>query len=137
MNRAEILKNRQTVIAFLKDPAREKCIGVLEDPSNPNARCCLGHMCAVFGAERKTIEHDVYYDKEITTAPQIVIKSIGLHDRFGSGYKHFTYNNFIYSSLIQMNDSGNLTPQEIGAYLESVIEGGPDTPWKSLNEYLE
>jgi hypothetical protein len=40
-------------------------------------------------------------------------------------------------SLADLNDSTKATPQEIGEYLESVIEGGANTPWKELTDYPE
>ncbi|QIG65981.1 hypothetical protein phiOC_p339 [Ochrobactrum phage vB_OspM_OC] len=40
-------------------------------------------------------------------------------------------------SLAEWNDHTNIRPHHIADYLESVIEGGDDTPWKALTDYPE
>ena len=44
-------------LEVLRDPKSEKEKGRLENPDNPNARCCLGHACHALGAERRVVQH--------------------------------------------------------------------------------
>lgn len=37
-----------------------------------------------------------------------------------------------YFALFEYNDRTEITPQEIGIYLESVIKGGKNTPFKKI-----
>lgn len=41
------------------------------------------------------------------------------------------------NSLADLNDETDFTPRQIGIYLQSVIEGGKDTPFKPLSDYPE
>lgn len=146
MKRSEILENRKKVIEFLKQPERLKYAGALVDSRNHEARCCLGHMCESLIPETKErkpsdFKEDIlciYYQGEKVYAPPLLVKKLGLHDEAG---RVLTTNASIldthHSSLARVNDNTPITPQEIGAYLESVLEGGDDTPWKSLSEYEE
>lgn len=40
-------------------------------------------------------------------------------------------------SLAELNDETDATPQQIGAYLETVINGGKDTPFYDAQEWLK
>ena len=136
MKRSEILENRQKVIAFLKDPARKKHKGTLESIVDNEARCCLGHMCVALNIERKVLGDSVRYDNANITISRSTAELIGLHGVLGQvidGCIEYKCNH--YFSLVSLNDASNITTQEIGAYLESVIEGGPNTPWKRLEDY--
>jgi len=153
LTRTQIRKNRETVIKYLMEPERQKVTGMLETFSEPECRCCLGHMSHVLGAERGEVEPDrfavkrVTYDSEFAWAPPMVIQKLALNDDCGTvkdtdfeiikGAIHATdcVNNF--SSLSEINDSTEATPQMIGAYLQTVIEGGAGTPWKSLYNFPE
>lgn len=146
MKRSEILENRKKVVEFLKQPERKKGTGQLVSNYDQESRCCLGHMCESLIPETKeckTSDFDenilyTYYQGEMYTAPPLLLEKLGLHNP--SGYALTTgvsILNTSYSALSWVNDSTPLTPQEIGAYLESVIEGGDDTPWKNLSEYEE
>lgn len=130
----EILENRKKVIEFLKSPTLQKERYRLENAYDTNRRCCLGHMCHVLHLKRAVreingIEH-VLYDEHNTTAPDTLIKLIGLNDKWGSFYK----DGGVQDCLSNMNDFTEMTPQEIGVYLESVIMGGPETPWKAISD---
>lgn len=146
MKRSEILENRKKVIEFLKQPERLKYAGALVDYQNHEARCCLGHMCESLIPETKEYKPNQFnedilytnYQGEQVYAPPLLIKKLGLHD--GAGGVLATNASILgtnYTSLAEVNDNTLITPQEIGAYLESVLEGGDDTPWKSISSYKE
>ena len=145
MKRSEILENRKKVVEFLKQPERKKGTGQLVSNYDHEARCCLGHMCEVLIPETKErkFNEDIlrtYYQDEIYTAPPLLVEKLGLRNNIGSS--SYSLNNYLIpelpcSSLTSLNDGTDLTTQEIGAYLESVIEGGDNTPWKHLSEYEE
>lgn len=146
MKRSEILENRKKVVEYLKQPERKKGIGQLVSNYDQEYRCCLGHMCESLIPETKGQNPDIFdvntlltcYQGELHVAPPLLIEKLGLHDKLGSVIAIGTRNlHASYPSLTQVNDGTHLLPQDIGAYLETVIEGGDDTPWKSLSEYEE
>ena len=137
MNRNKILENRKKVIAFLKDSSRQKHKGSLENIDNTEERCCLGHMCAALNIQREAYNHCIHYDTEGAIAPESLVNMVGLNGQSGTIRNLYRYKNQRYLGLTDLNDHSDITPQEIGAYLESVIEGGPNSPWRSLNEYTE
>lgn len=141
LTRAEVLANRQKVVTFLLQPKRKKATGKL-DRGNGN-RCCLGHMCYVLKIS-KTFKNGIikYGKKEVSGyAPEEVTKLLGLYTPQGElgNNKLLTFPNMSRQnvSLAAVNDCTSATPQEIGAYLQSVINGGTDTPWISLDAYPE
>lgn len=140
-SRSEIKINRQKMIDQLKDPKSEKTEGLLEDPNNNNARCCLGHGCHALNIERFVDSNGICYGQEndSAVAPPQLINKVGLFFNLGvfQSRKITTFKSVKFDSLVGANDGSNLTPQDIGEYLESVIEGGEDTPWKPLSEYPE
>lgn len=121
----QILENRRTWIEYLKRPETKKAKGVLESFDDPDARCCLGHGCFVLGIER-TVDEDgvVLYDDEYSFAPESFMEMVGL--RYENG-------DFDETSLAFINDHTDKTPQEIGIMLESMIMGGPGTPFEKIN----
>lgn len=152
--RSEIRANRQRWIDFLMAPEREKARGSLEYADFPEQRCCLGHACAVLGAERIAAPGVVEYEGEDAYAPESIVDALGLWDKHGSvrmGTEQLSFepNPRGYNSLADINDGYdgsfysfkealfNATPQVIGAYLLTVIEGGPDTPFQPLTDYQE
>ena len=130
MTRSEILANRKTWIAYLKRPDIIKWEGSLSHPGNGwaddkyNNRCCLGHGCHALD-----IEFDAYagYNSELTV-------KAGLWTPRGSTKSHAAIKKGV-PSLQYLNDKTDATPQDIGEYLESVIEGGEDTPFKPLSMF--
>ncbi len=138
MLRQEILSNRQKVISFLKQPDRKKAKKMLD--KGLGKRCCLGHMCYALKIKRKkyyTYQLMYVYGKENNSAyapPELVLR-VGLYTNQGDSKQRAVLGNTKFNSLLDWNDCSDSTPQEIGNYLESVIEGGPHTPWKSLNDY--
>ena len=89
---------------------------------------------------------DVYeeVDFSFSIAPKSLIKDVGLYYPNGetknseplalSNVKSDVYDD--YESLADANDSADYTtPLFMAKYLESVIEGGPGTPWRPLTSY--
>lgn len=141
MLRSEIKENRQKVIDQLKDPSSQKETGKLESLQDSNYRCCLGHACHALNIIRSQTECCVCYgEKEHdATAPEELVDLVGFYSCCGGfkSYSSHTFKKYKFSDLMALNDVTSISPQEIGEYLESVIEGGEDTPWKSLSEYPE
>lgn len=141
MLRAEILANRQKVITFLKQPKRLKTTGKLD--KGDGARCCLGHMCYVLKVPRTWQGSSYGYGtrNDINYAPLEVINAVGLYyydGKLGNNQQiQIPTLNTAWYSLAGINDNTHVTPQQIGTYLKSVIEGGPNTPWKPLTDYPE
>lgn len=141
--RQEILENRKTVIEFLKNKSRKKATDQLDKGNGQ--RCCLGHMCyALDIPKEKDDDGGWWYDGVSDFAPASLIEKIGLYacdgkNDFGSVIFEITDENSLYHgkyrTLSDLNDTSNMSTQAIGRYLESVIEGGPDTPWKPLSDY--
>jgi hypothetical protein len=141
MYRDEILKNRETWIEGLLNPESKGFTGWLENLINSNERCCLGHGCHYLGLTRSISNSGrVLYEKRFSSvAPEKLVELVGLWNDIGATSDEETslrgYPSLI--SLIAMNDQTTDTPQCIGKYLQSVIEGGPDTPFRPLTAYPE
>lgn len=140
--RSEILAARWKVVKYLQDPKRRKVRGML---SNGWGRCCIGHACVAIGinvGHNKQNKNDVkiYFDEETSCAPRRLIDAVGLWSNrgtVGDVSPSIVINDQRFTCLTAANDSSRATTQQIGAYLESVIEGGVDTPWKHLSLYQE
>ncbi len=126
----EVLANRKTWIEFLKNPILDKACGVLDLGRN-NKRCCLGHACYVLGATvNGTTEFGsdtcLKYDNTYTDAPIDVQMKLGLKNSTGEFINRDNRDQAFYItvdvgdvfSLAYLNDTTNLTPQEIGAFIE-------------------
>jgi hypothetical protein len=140
--RHEILANRRKVINFLKQPKRIKATGALDRGNGK--RCCLGHMCYVLRIPRNSNSNVNNWgygkNKNFSYAPHETITKLGLFNQSGGVLSQAVIQIKDYHwqcSLADINDSTKATSQEIGEYLESVIEGGINTPWKSLTDYPE
>lgn len=157
MYREEILENRLKWIKFLNNKDRKKAIGMLENPKQRGARCCLGHACHVLGIPRvriveksnyfnwdgtltNTIDITIFYgtgeDKVDDLAPEEVVKLLGLWDS-GGGTKEgcIEIDGESEDSLAELNDNTEITPKGIAKYLKTVTEGGTDTPFRPLTDY--
>lgn len=135
MKRSEILANRKIVVAFLQQPERTKAYNLLDQGNG--SRCCIGHMCYVLQLPSKQENGGaIRYCGMLAFAPQELIDRIGLYAKDGRASTHSKLVDSYYT-LVELNDAANWSPQEIGAYLESVIEGGSHTPWKPLEAYPE
>lgn len=138
MKRSEILKNRQTWINRLLDPKSKKGIHKLK---NGDSFCCLGHGCDVLLGDSGVwdltdtfIIHDHEY-KDLP--PDIFCNMVGMWDDQGGSYSSNNLEGYRFDNLVDVNDVTNASPQEIGEYLKSVINGGYHTPFKPLNMYEE
>ena len=156
MNRSQILENRKTWIKRLKDPKSKKSKHRLGD-CYTGGMCCLGHGCEALKIERRDTLYQVFYENNPSYPPDSFVEKVGLYNRHGhirlvgiyKRYGHirldkesikvngnkYTVGNTV--SLSDLNDDTDITPQEIGLYLESVIDGGDDSPFKPLSEYPE
>lgn len=142
--RSEIRANRQKWAEGLMEPERQKAIGMLEDKFG--ARCCLGHGCSILGIQRYGSEpyRGIAFGSsvETTIAPEEFVLMVGLwgawgQTRFGNISEFVTPEGLAAKSLAGVNDQTSATPQEIGAYLLLVIEGGASTPFQPLSNYEE
>ena len=139
----EILENRRKAITFLKDPARKKATGYLD--KGDERRCCLGHMCVALGivsqasAPYQKCAFTYGTSNDTGVAPKELVRELGMFNP--SGFAKVPESTVILLrgrrkkrlySLTDMNDHSMMTPQEIGEYLESVIIGGDETPWKKI-----
>lgn len=135
------LDNRYKWAHFLMEPERKKAVGGLESMVDLEARCCLGHACAMLGVERSNDMSSIRYGHEqtATVAPQEVIDALGLHGASG-GFKKIikeadlgfrlsgtaTEGNVCgIISLASLNDRTTATPQQIGKFILDNIDN-PD-----------
>jgi hypothetical protein len=140
LTRDQILENRKKAIAFLKEPARRKAQRWLD--LGYGRRCCLGHMCFALEIEHKQVKVNgrIGYGHmfEDISAPQELVDLLGLWDDNGGNKSCFDVGKLRgqeLPNLTCMNDDTEMTPQQIGEYLETVIEGGDDVPFKPLDEF--
>lgn len=141
--RSQILSNRRAWIDFLKLETTKKGKRVLERVGDNESRCCLGHACHVLIPElRRTssgLDAKVFYGTEWAYAPAKIVGMLGLYSQSGeikgSVTPLFNIIGATCPNLAEYNDCTDITPQQIGSYLESVIEGGPDTPFEPLSNY--
>jgi hypothetical protein len=140
MKRSEILANRQKWVDRLLDPASTKATGILS--KTPTQCCCLGHGC--YALEIPRIENKgltlFCFGNELANcvAPSELIELVGLYTSVGTITDGpAKIKNWRFNSLSGLNDATDVTTQQIGEYLQSVIEGGTHTPFKPLSEYEE
>lgn len=149
LTRKQVKINRERVIQFLLNPLRRKAQGKLD--TGNGARCCIGHACYALpevvprvkihkGSVKATEPSMLWgYGKEENSnyAPRELIEAIGLYNNRGSRGDHslITVGHEKADNLALLNDNTPTTPQEIGAYLQKCIKGGPETPWKALTDY--
>ena len=135
MYREDILANRIKWGEFLCEPERKGYKGELENLDNPEERCCLGHACHLFTPDSREVHGEFIYYAEYNylVAPKPVEELLGLYRDNGEVSRR-NGGAMGYSSLASANDGGK-TPQEIGAYILSCVEGGVDTPFKPLSDY--
>ena len=143
---SEIYNNRLNWIEFLQSgPTKLK--DHLDDGTG--ARCCLGHACFITeGLEKRQDEDGVIYGGEFYFVPNEVKAALGLWTNNGEACPELTLlelqgiREYIVGgpetkivSLSELNDLSETSPVRIGDYLESVIEGGKDTPFVNLGVY--
>lgn len=125
ITRQEVRANREKWIARLKDPLSRKAIGRLA--TKDGRCCCLGHGCDALGISYPSYE----------THSRELMEACGLYDECGETWTLRQIGKWEEFCLIDVNDGTDATPQEIGAYLETVIEGGESTPFRPLSDYPE
>lgn len=134
MDSQTILAYRRKWIGGMKLPTTVKGRGHLVEDPKTGARCCLGHACHILGAEYD--DNLRSYDGRIDYAPPSIVEALGLWTSTGSvGDDTFSLEGPAgdrYNNLAELNDHTSITPQEIGAYLETVIMGGPATPFRPI-----
>jgi hypothetical protein len=160
IKRSEILINRVQWGNYLLTPDLKKARGYLEltetmalerfNSSSGAGFCCLGHGCKLFNIQREeTISGLTVYGSvgEEYCAPKELIDLVGLWDNEGSSLTLMqagveTIGPFlgkIYPSLASANDDRDfdvdISPAMIGTYILTVVKGGPNTPFKPLEDY--
>ena len=138
--REQIRANRQKWASFLQEPERKKARLVLDDGND--CRCCLGHACFVLGIKRErsitmgTTGVWTYGENaHDQSAPYEAVDALGLYSSLGESRSKNIIGDTSVWSLTGLNDDARWSPQQIGKYLQSVIEGGEDTPFRPLSEY--
>lgn len=137
LKKEQIKENRLKWAKFLQNPTLEKHLGELEDPLNPNARCCLGHGCACFEISKESRQDCgvvVLYDGCYDYAPPSFVNLVGLTTKSGQFLDGKVMDK---ACLADLNDHTYTSPQEIGKMMENWIEGGVGTPFLPLSEFPE
>lgn len=137
LTRSQVRENRLKWANFLMRPDTKKGLHQLDNGNG--RRCCLGHGAHCFGLEQTTsVSGMVMYCGNVSYAPLELQEILGLWTRTGANPSGKPLVGFGgRSSLAGANDSTDATPQDIGRYLLSVIDGGPDTPFRPLSDYPE
>lgn len=137
----EIQDNRKAWIAYLREPARKKAIGLLDIGNG--ARCCLGHyaylMHKKYAIERTSVKNvdgqrEFRYDgrnKRLTTK---LAESLGI-DEYGYFKEYIDFSDRAVvgegydendaakvNALARLNDITNLTLSEIADFIEKGFE---------------
>jgi len=133
LTREEILANRRKWINFLKGPKRKKAIECLDIGNG--RRCCLGHGAYILGIKRRKCPRG--YEYQEPDGPWEIAISDVFRDLVGlkTSDGDFRDENGEMISLSELNDRTDATPQQIGHFLESVIEGGKYSPFRPLTGY--
>lgn len=131
----EIFENRKTVISFLKQDGLQRATGVLQSVENPEARCCLGHMCVALDIQVEL--SDKWYfgeDKRTGAAPKELMEKVSLFGSLGEVLNSKAkIGDTGLSDLAYINDNDRWSFSEIAEYLEENILGGEDTVWKKID----
>lgn len=141
--RSQILDARKKWAEFLMKAGRKKAINLLD--TGDGNRCCLGHGAYLFKLPKvmDSLGNFCYGDEiEMSEAPKELIDILGLWDQIGSTdsgetIKIFKNEKYWYWNLAELNDNTPASPQRIGKYIMTVLEGGRDTPFRPLYEYPE
>jgi len=142
----EMYEARKQAIEYLKRPGLKKAKGRL---AVGDGRCCLGHICEAFGLKAVSDRAgddlvfqigNAYYH---TKLPDAIADKLGFWGTEGGAKKEKLALDGSINSLMKrhpwadralttINDFTDAQPADIGNYLESVILGGPDTPWRRI-----
>lgn len=128
--RQTVERDRRAWAEFLMQPKRKKATRVLT--RGGEQRCCLGHACALFLGRPR---HSAWLG-ESEELPQPLADRLGMWGIVGCSHGGFAdLRGQQHRCLARINDDTDATPQQIGAYLLTVIEGGDDTPFRPLNDF--
>lgn len=142
--RSQIRAAREKWAQFLMVPGRKKAVGALD--KGDGHRCCLGHGCFLFNIKKSKLWNNTFAygaNGAEGEAPDELVEMLGLWDDLGGTFrlekdidifKDMTKNK---DTLANINDDTSASPQRIGKYLMTVIEGGENTPFRPLTDYLE
>lgn len=142
--RGVILQNRINWHTYLQQPEARHWRNSLESIREGNARCCLGHACHVLGVPRRVVLNgdwkSVYYAEQHGYAPKVTQRLLGLCTEdarvFGNLPEFMvTECGYACTTFAHLNDVKRWTPQKIGELLETMVDGGPGTPYFPLTAY--
>ena len=113
-------------LAQLRSPEAKQARGKLEDPDDPNKRCCLGHACHILGLERTVKKPEwrasdcVFYGKncgEASWLPREACKKLNVSLK-GSFKVPVAVDGITVNSLSIINDYTKLSLSEIADVIE-------------------
>ena len=110
---------------------------MLENPEDPDSRCCLGHTCAALGAHREQCPEGVlriYYvgdadhDRSVASLPMGIAKKMGM-DTTGSFRKPITIPIDRRRPDVDVSPENGLTKRDGQTFLliESLVQLNDDT----------
>ena len=132
---------------YLREPGRKKYTRRLENPENPEERCCLGHGCHALKdsahvtrmVRKSTIAIDetaVFYDGYETSLPHALVGLLGITPT-GAFCNALDIDGESPACLAEVNDYTNFTMAEIATLIEEMFAEGailnanlkPCEPW--------
>ena len=119
----QIDRNRKKWLAVLRAPESKKHRAALEKPTDPNARCCLGHACHALDIKKSKESESgyIYYDGELGILPKKAQKKLRVNPK-GTFKNPVRINGIDLFDLVYVNDDTDLTPQEIADVIEDQFE---------------
>ena len=119
---------------YLREPGRKKYERMLENPDNPEERCCLGHGCHVLkddagvtrilaGSSLMTGYTSVFYGGFETSMPKEVAHILDITPN-GAFCEGFDMNGARLGCLAEVNDYTGLTMSEIATLIEEMWAEG-------------
>lgn len=143
--RGVILQNRINWHEYLQHPDTKRHQGSLESLLLPAARCCLGHACHTLALPRAVKlfggTEQIHYASDFAYAPLEAMRLLGLLTEDGRVFGELPEEMLFASegpptlTLAGLNDDIGWLPQKIGEMLETMVEGGPGTPYFPLTAY--
>ena len=125
-------------ISYLREPGRRKHKDALQSVSDPEARCCLGHLCHTLNIPFKEYRSGgrtyIEYLSHASMLPGLAAEQIGITPsgefknlvRIGSERRTYDASDRRYvgnedlmaENLMQVNDLTDLSPREIGDLID-------------------
>ena len=112
----------------LRDPRSQRYRYELQSASQPNARCCLGHLCHALGVDVEVRGDYVYYDRCSTGLPEGVAKLLNI-TQIGKFKEGVEYRNGTYESLAALNDESDIDLDGIARIIEEQLEADNYLPF--------